>query len=154
MIKELTIYEVKGVRFDNLNDASRYEDLCDEIECIMSILQHRTKDVDNHKKIIKHDTDNLKKCLKEFYKLCSKYLPQHKRIFEEVSSGIRHVSHAHRIIEDNNAYYPIISDTAYRFRCINMETCMEFSQPYYANHPEEGLELINKYKSWNKNVTE
>ena len=42
MIKEITIYEVNGVRFDKLNDAAKYEDLCDEIERIMSRLKPRS----------------------------------------------------------------------------------------------------------------
>lgn len=43
MIIEISVFEVNGIRFDDLNSAIKYENLCDEVERIISRLKPRTK---------------------------------------------------------------------------------------------------------------
>lgn len=148
MIKEITIYEVNDVRFDKLNDAAKYEVLCDEIERIMSRLKPRTKEIEDGLGYGKQNINVLKSCINDYCVVCAKLFPLYKEMFIEVANEDRHISHMGRIIYDS--LYKVLKDAYFRFECIDRETGYEFQQPYYANHINEAFEYIKKAQEYYK----
>lgn len=149
MIKEITIYEANGVRFDDLNSAIKYEDLCDEIECIMSRLEPRTEEIEDALDYGKQNIKVVESCIKDLCMLCAKIFPDYKQLFIEVANGDRHISHIGRLLDDTHEY-PILRETYFRFDCIDMKTGYEFQQPYFANHVDEALREIKKNQEYFK----
>ena len=60
-IKEQLVYIVDNVQFTDKDKAIKFAAKYEKVEEIMSILDPRTKAVEQHKAILKHDTDKLKK---------------------------------------------------------------------------------------------
>lgn len=141
MIKEITIYEANGVRFDNLEAASKYEDLCDDIERIMSRLNPRPKEAENGVCFVKQNVEILKSCFSDFCILCSKFFSDNEKWFVEVTNGDRHISHIERIIHERD--FKCMSDAFSRFECMDFETGYEFVSPYYAK-----LEAMRRNKTY------
>lgn len=148
MIREITIYEANGVRFDDFNSASEYEDLCEDIERIMSRLKPRTEEIENCLDYGKQNIVVVKSCIKDFCVRCSKLFPDYEKWFTEVANGDRHISHIGWVI--SNSEYRIIYDAYFRFQCINMETGFEFQQPYYASNIDEAFEDIKHRQEYLK----
>ena len=55
---------------------------------------------------------------------------------DEIADGSRHQSHIGYIFDDM-PQYPILNHTFFRFECINMESGIEYCQPYYKEHENE-----------------
>ena len=154
-IKEQLIYIVDNVQFTDKDNAIKFAEKYEKVDEIMSILDPRTKDVDYHKKIIKHDTDKLKKCLKEILELSKNTIRLNFNTDEFINkveqdfinypnSNGNHIStFVHYIQGYDDAKFlwnPIL-----RFRCINFISGYEYSQPYYVRNEKEAFESLNEY---------
>lgn len=144
MIKQVVIYESNGVKFDDLESAKSYDDLCKDIESIMSKMKPRTEDIEELLDYGKQDVKTVRICIKNFCFLCAKIFADYEKTFNEVANGVRHISHIGRIIYDSK--YKVLHGAYFRFECINMETGYEFQQPYFTNHMEEAFEEIKARK--------
>ena len=139
MIKEIITYEVNGRRFDKYDEAVAYDVLCDEINTIMRPLQERNEEVKNGELCITQNKDILNTAFRKFVELCDrffegKYTADFNLLIEKGRPGD---TLAYYIIS-NYGYNHIITDTYYRFQCINFDSGREYQQPYYVNH-EEGF---------------
>lgn len=154
-IKEQLVYIVDNVQFTDKDEAIKFLDKYNKVDEILSILEPRTKDVDNHKKIIKHDTDKLKKCLKEILEL-SKSVMYFKFATDEFfnnveqdfinspnSSGKYIMSFINYIQGYNEARF--LWTPLWRFRCTNFNSGYEYSQPRYVFNEKEAFEILNKH---------
>lgn len=152
-IKEQLIYIVDNVQFTNKDNAIEFAEKYDKVNEIMSVLEPRTKDVDYHKKIIKHDTDKLKKCLKEILELSKSVMSFNFEIdefFNNVekdfinrpnSNGQYIMSLVHYIQGYDDAKF--LWEPIWRFRCTNFTSGNEFSQPSYVWKEKEAFEILN-----------
>jgi hypothetical protein len=131
MIKEIIHYVTDdGSEFDNYKDAQEYETVYQRCEEIMSQLNPY---VDG--KVIRQDIETVKKAYKEFMGLCGEIIPQHKWVFDGVINGTIHQSHAERVLSDYDI--ECLCRAVYRFMCTNMDSGIEYEQPYYVNHQNE-----------------
>ena len=137
MVKRVIVYEAYGKRFDEYDDALKYEYLYEEVEKIMSDLPPRSKAVENGTGVVKHDVSTLNKCLKAFCNICAEHITPFKQWFIDVVNDDLHISHIGRILSDYRSDFPILYKTYYRFDCIDFETGIEFQQPYYVIHQDE-----------------
>lgn len=121
----------------------------------MSIIEPRTKDVDNHKKIIKHDPDKLKKCLKEILELSKNSVLTFNfatdEFFNNVEQDFINRSNSSGKYIATFVYYiqgydaaKFLWDPIWRFRCTNFESGNEYSQPHYVFKEQEAFETLNK----------
>ena len=152
-IKEQLIYIVDNVQFTDKDEAIKFANKYEKVEEIMSILEPRTKDVDYHKKIIKHDTDKLKKCLKEILELSKSVLSFNfatDEFFNNIeqdfinrpnSSGKYIMLLVHYTQGFNEVKF--LWDPIWRFRCINFNSGYEYSQPHYVFNEKEAFEILN-----------
>lgn len=153
-IKEQLFYIVDNVQFTDKDDAIKFAEKYDKVNEIMSVLEPRTKDVDYHKKIIKHDTDKLKKCLKEILELSKSVMSFNFEIdefFNNVekdfinrpnSNGQYIMSLVHYIQGYDDAKF--LWEPIWRFRCTNFTSGYEYSQPSYVWKEKEAFETLNK----------
>lgn len=152
-IKEQTIYIVDNVQFTDKNTATKFAEKYDKVNEIMSVLEPRTKAVEQHKSILKHDTDKLKKCLKEILELSKSII----RINFSTDEFINKVEQDFINYPNSNGnhistfvYYIQGYDDAkflwnpiWRFRCTSFTSGFEYSQPYYVRNEKEAFEIIN-----------
>ena len=63
------------------------------------------------------------------------HLDVYKRQIQECANGLRHISHASRIIcdYDNQCFTSALN----RLQCIDFTNGKEFGQPYYVSHQDE-----------------
>lgn len=151
MIKEIKVYETNGKRFDTLADAENYDYLCNKVNEVMSRLEKRTDDVEHERAYLKHNITVLNTTLSDFCNICKEVFYGWDRaveICEKTSEGTAHFSHMARLLSDNSHKYPILHDAMFRFCCTDFNTGFEFSQPYYASHPEEFFEHIEYLKNY------
>ncbi len=152
-IKEQLIYIVDNVQFTDKDEAIKFAAKYEKVEEIMSILEPRTKDVENHKKIIKHDIDKLRKCLKEILELSKSVMSfnyeideffnnvEHDFINRPNSSGKYIMSLVHYTQGFNDVKF--LWEPIWRFRCINFISGNEYSQPHYVFNEKEAFEILN-----------
>lgn len=152
-IKELLVYIVDNIQFTDKDDAIKFVAKYEKVNEIMSILEPRTKDVDNHKKIIKHDTDKLKKCLKEILELSKSVMRFNfatDEFFNNVeqdfinrpnSSGKYIMTFVNYIQGYNDVKF--LWEPIWRFRCTNFTSGYEYSQPSYVCNEKEAFEILN-----------
>lgn len=152
-VKEQTVYIVDNIQFTDKDKAIKFATKYEKVEEIMSILEPRTKDVDNHKKIIKHDTNELKKCLKEILEL-SKSVIRFNFITDEFFNNveqdfINRPNSSGKFIMTFVQYIQGYDDAKFlwepicRFRCINFTSGCEYSQPYYVFKEKEAFKILN-----------
>lgn len=136
-MKEITIFQTNdGTRFDRKSDAEKYETLATTLEAIAcKYLGIRTKKCEEGTEVLYHSIKDVQNYKKEICLQAAQYIPSFKKTFEECGTGTRHISHAERIISDYNV--KALNYAFFRLRCINEVTGGEYSQPYYAIHPEE-----------------
>lgn len=151
-IKEQLMYIVDNVQFTDKDEAIKFLDKYNKVDEILSILEPRTKDVDNHKKIIIHDTDKLKKCLKEILELSKDVITFNfttDDFFNKVeqdfintpnSSGKYIMSFVNCIQGYNDAKF--LWTPIWRFRCTSFTSGYEYSQPSYVYNEKEAFENI------------
>lgn len=154
-IKEQLVYIVDNVQFTDKDEAIKFAAKYEKVEEIMSILEPRTKDVDYHKKIIKHDTDKLIKCLKEILELSKNVITFNfatDEFFNNVeqdfinrpnSSGKYIITFVHYIQGYDDAKF--LWEPIWRFRCTNFTSGNEYSHPRYVSNEKEAFELLNEY---------
>jgi hypothetical protein len=153
-IKEQTIYTVDNVQFTDKDAAIKFAEKYDKVNEIMSALDPRTKAVEQHKTIIKHDTDKLKKCLKEILELSKSVMNFNfatDEFFNNVeqdfinrpnSSGNYIMTFINYIQGYNDAKF--IWDPIWRFRCTNFISGCEYSQPCYVFNEKEAFKILNE----------
>ena len=143
-MEAIMVYEVNGKRFDDPQEALKYEHLCEKIEDLMSWLSPRTERIKKGLEYNRHSTNVVKDCFRDFCHLCADIIPSYKKWFIQTANGERHISHIGRIISDYSRDYPILQDTLFRFECISFENGYEFQQPYYVAHQEEFFKDMEK----------
>lgn len=132
--KIVYLSDYDGVRFDNQEDCEKYEKIVERVlNAIKRISPEGIKT--DYNQAIRHNMEDVKKAYKSFMEICADDIPEYKNIFLECAKGLRHPSHASRIINDCGD--SILWKTDYKFSCINKETGIEYEQPYYATHTEE-----------------
>jgi hypothetical protein len=158
-IKEQTIYIVDNVQFTDKNTAIKFAEKYDKVNEIMSVLEPRTKAVEQHKAILKHDTDKLKKCLKEILELsksvmCFNFATD--EFFDNVeqdfinrpnSRGNYIMTFVHYIQGYEDVKF--LWDPIWRFRCTNFISGCEYSQPCYVYNETEAFKILNELISEN-----
>ena len=150
-METIMVYEVKGKRFDDPQEALKYEKLCKKVEDIMDGLEPRTERVNQGLECIPHSIFIVKDSFRDFCHLCADIIPSYKEWFIQTANGDRHISHIGRIISDYSHDYPILQDTLFRFECISFENGYEFQQPYYVTHQEEFFEDMKKRLEYENN---
>lgn len=140
-IKEQLFYIVDNVQFTDKDKAIKFADKYEKVDKIMSILEPRTKDVDNHNKIIKHDPDKLKKCLKEILELSKSVIRFNfatDEFFNNVEQDFINRPNSSGKYISTFVYYiqgyddaKFLWDPIWRFRCTNFTSGYEYSQPHY-----------------------
>jgi hypothetical protein len=151
-IKEQLVYIVDNVQFSDKDDAIKFVAKYEKVDEIMSILEPRTKDVDNHNKIIKHDTDKLKKCLKEILELSKSIIRINFFTDEFINKVeqdfINYPNSNGNYIKSFVSYIQGYDDAKFlwrpilRFRCINFTSGYEYSQPFYVRNEKEALNKL------------
>lgn len=130
---EITIYEaVDGTRFNSKGDCEHYESVIDKANNIMSRL--RPNDEISSNVAIRHDFNVVTEVKKDFFLLCAEVIPSYNQWFSEVANGIRHISHAGRVLSDYSHDFPVLWKLYFRLECINDFSGVEYEQPYFANH--------------------
>lgn len=152
-IKEQLIYIVDNVQFTDKDNAIKFAEKYDKVNEIMSVLEPRTKDIDYHKKIIKHDTDKLKKCLKEILELSKNVMNFNfatDEFFNNVEQDFINRPNSNGKYISTFVYYiqgyddvKFLWDPIFRFRCINFTSGNEYSQPSYVWKEKEAFEILN-----------
>ena len=134
-MEKLTIYKAKdGVRFDVEKDCAEYEKLIDRVEAVICKLRPH-EDVDTMV-AIQQNINTLRDCFKTFLvDICAPLFPSYGHLFISCAEGKTHKSWPSRILADND--YPVLRYTMWRFECIDMETGIEYEQPYFAYNPKE-----------------
>lgn len=142
MIQEIKVYEVDGMRFDTMKEATRYEGICLNVALVMAGLDPTTEEVKEMRGYQKHDIVTLRRAFADFCSLCAIYIPMHGDTFEKTSRGVLRKSIMSKILLEYKQDYPILYSTFFRFMCINFDTGFEFQQPYYATHLAEAFKEI------------
>ena len=140
MITEAKYYVTDdGSEFDTYKKAQEYEKLYEKCKMIMSQLNEEPTE----KYAIQHDIVIIKKAYEDFMNLCGKIIPSYKYVFDDTANGKAHPSYASRIISDFD--YECLCHADYRFRCMNMNSGIEYEQPYYVTHENEWKGKILRY---------
>ena len=136
MIKEVLRFETTdGSVFSKRKDAEKYEELYERCEKIMSPLRpHEDYGA------VRQDIDTVKKAFAEFMGLCGDVIPNWKELFDKTATGEAHPSHAARVISDYG--FDCLSSANFRFMCTNMNSGIEYEQPYFVSHEDEWRKKI------------
>lgn len=136
-MKAITLYEANdGVRFELECDCVYHEAFCDKVEEINKRLR-KNEEIDGTL-AIEQDLDVVKSAFKDLMELCAEEFPQlDGRVFKEVATGKRHISHADYLLQEYSDHYPTLRRLFYRFLCIDMNTGIEYEQSYFAQYPQD-----------------
>lgn len=125
-----------GQRFTVENECKAYEADLNKTNEIMSILGTNEPIINNSGIAIKHDPNVVKIAMRRFLlEVCKPAFSDSeygKQIIQEVADGERHPSHVARFLDDTSYKGKLYNNTFFRFECINMESGLEYCQPYYA----------------------
>ena len=158
-VKEQLVYIVDNVQFTDKDEAINFAAKYEKVDEIMSILEPRTKAVDNHKKIIKHEPDKLKKCLKEILELsksvmCFNFATD--EFFNNVEQDFINSPNSSGKYIATFVYYiqgyeaaKFLWNPIWRFRCTNFISGCEYSQPCYVFNEKEAFKILNEIISEN-----
>lgn len=136
---EKTIYIADdNSRFADKNDCIHYEHLCAEVEAAMSLLKLRPNEgcaFENGSGYLQQHIQTCELVRKRILNICALEMPYWARIIQECANGLRHISHASRIIcdYDNQCFTSALN----RLQCIDFTNGKEFGQPYYVSHQDE-----------------
>lgn len=136
---EKTIYIADdNSRFADKNDCIHYEHLCAEVEAAMSLLKPRPNEgcaFENGSGYLQQHIQTCELVRKRILNICALEMPYWARIIQECANGLRHISHASRIICDcdNQCFTSALN----RLQCIDFTNGKEFGQPYYVSHQDE-----------------
>lgn len=152
-IKEQLFYIVDNVQFTDKDEAIKFAAKYEKVYEIMSVLEPRTKDVDNDKNIIKHDTDKLKRCLKEILELSKSVLRFNfmtDEFFNNVEQDFINRLNSNGKYISTFIYYiqgyddaKFLWEPIWRFRCTSFTSGYEYSQPSYVFKEKEAFEILN-----------
>lgn len=132
-IKEINIYEcTDGTRFDIIEDAEKYQLLCNNLKEAEIYLNDRTKQCENGIEYVQQSKEQVERYRKRIFNLAAEYIPSFSKTFIECGNGTRHISHAERIISDYNNQ--ALNRAVFRLSCTSSDTFREYQQPYYAYH--------------------
>ena len=136
-MKEIILYEANdGVRFELECDCVYHEAFCDKVEEINKRLR-KNEEIDGTL-AIEQDLDVVRSAFKDLMELCAEEFPQlDGRVFKEVASGQRHISHANYLLQEYSDQYPTLRRLFYRFMCIDINTGIEYEQSYFAQNPQD-----------------
>ena len=148
MIKEITIYEANGVRFDDLETASKYEVLCDDIERIMSRLNPRPKGIENGVCFVEQDVEILKSCFSDFCISCAKFFSDNEKDFIELANDNRLIYRIVNTISQSPSEF--IRYNFYRFECMDFIRGYEFQTPYLAKL--EAMEINKTHQTHEEHI--
>ena len=134
-MERLIIYKAKdGTRFNVKKDCLEYEKLIDRVNKVICKL--RPHEGAGTMVAIQQNINTLRDCFKTFLvDICAPLLPDYAHLFFICAEGKAHKSWPSRILADS--HYPVLYHTIWRFECIDMETGIEYEQPYFAYNPKE-----------------
>ena len=114
-MKAITLYEANdGVRFDLECDCVYHEAFCDKVEEINKRLR-KNEEIDGTL-AIEQDLDVVRSAFKDLMELCAEEFPQlDGRVFKEVASGQRHISHANYLLQEYSDQYNKHCQFSYKF---------------------------------------
>lgn len=131
MIREKIYYVTDdGSEFESRKEAEQYECLCEKCEKIMSQLRPRCDGP-----AVRQDAATVKKAYHEFLEFCATVIPSHKDLFLKTISGEAHPSWAERVLSESG--FDCLTNASFRFMCTNMNSGIEYEQPYFVNHEKE-----------------
>lgn len=143
MVDWITVYQASdGKRFDDLHDAENYEYIYQRCQEILGEL--RPNETKGKTMAVRQHVYAVKSAFRKLMELCCDVLYKHKRVFRGVANGQYHRSHAARILSDYSNDYPCLQKAFFRFECINMESGLEYNQPYFVEHEDEWRYPINE----------
>lgn len=145
-MKEVTVFEVEGKRFDTQKEAFDYEVLCNRVHQVMSLLKPRTKEVEEGIGYMSHDFNVLNTALEQFMGICGEVFPDYKEVFDRVGKKELSVAKAEMMIDLYPYLYPVINKAFYRLLCIDFNSGLEFQRPDYAKHIAKAFEDIKNKK--------
>lgn len=138
-MREIIIYEARdGEEFYDKTKCQNYETVLDKIDEIMSELRDDSNV--SCSVAIRQNVETVKKVLNRFLlEVCEPAFSdsEYKKWIQEVADGTRHMSYVARLLSDNRSKGKAYYHTCFRFMCINMESGIEYEQPYYAEHEDE-----------------
>jgi hypothetical protein len=141
---EKTIYIADdNSRFDDKNDCIHYEHICAEVDAAMSLLKPRPNegcDFENGSGYLQQHIQTCELVRKQILNICALEFPYWERIIKECGYGLRHISHASRIIYDYD--YRCLVSALNRLECIDFTNGKEFGQPYFVSHQDEVINEI------------
>lgn len=147
-MKEITVYEcLDGSRFDNKQEAEKYEILlakCNEIE---SKLININRDLYTNE-YIQQDVENVKNLFKLFMNLVGETIPEYRERALECGSFNRHITHMD--IPILNSKLECLKILYNRFTCINFRNGKEYIAPYcISDYDVKYKKVPNKYIIYN-----
>lgn len=116
-MKEKIIYVCNdSTRFDKKEDAISYEQLCDKVNNVISILGKKPKLENSVNSFIYHNTDDLIKAKNDFLSICYEFIPKYGRHYP-----LNNLEYFYGIMDK-----PILGITISRFLSIDFETGREY----------------------------
>lgn len=133
--EQVTMYIAEdGGRFFKKEDCEEYEMICERANEILKDLKPNDN-VDDHT-AIRQDREKVAEAWRKLYEVAQEYFPYHKELIEKVENGESHHSWLGRMLDDcddERKFY-----RAYcRLSNIAKNSCIEYDQPYYADHENE-----------------
>lgn len=140
-MKTITIYQTNdGCRFDNKEEAMKYEELCDKCNEIESRLVNIARELE-YNEYIQQDLTVVKNVLNRFMDIVAEAIPEYASWTIQVKNGGRQMFHIGRIIDDYNI--KCLWKLYYRFSCIDFNNGKEFQQPYFVVHQNDATIKVN-----------
>jgi len=137
-VKTVTKYEATdGAQFDNMQDCIAHEDLCKEIDSIMSTLPVRPNnphncDFENGHGYVQHKAEVFYDVREKLLNIANR-IYKHKWFDQSIKDKSVHPGWAGRIIGETSRP---LSKAWYRIMCTDKKF-REWGQPYYADNPEQ-----------------
>lgn len=134
-------YKAKdGTEFTNEKNCIEYEQTIERVDRIMARLPKLPKDdgcsFANGHGFIQHDKDVL---ISVWNDLLDEFLKKIDHQWLSESNMKAHPNYVGRLVDD----YGIrpYSSSWYRMQCIDINTCKEYGQPFYATHPDRAEQI-------------
>lgn len=148
-MKEITVYEcLDGSRFDNKQEAEKYEIILSKCNEIESKLININRDLYTYE-YIQQDVENVKKIYNLFMNLVGETIPEYRERALECGSFNRHITHMD--IPILNSKLECLKNLYNRFTCINFRDGKEYIAPYcMTDYDFKYKKVPNKYIIKNK----
>lgn len=140
-MKTITIYQANdGSRFDEKNEAIKYEELCDKCDEINSRIPTISRNLE-YNEYIQQNTKVVKQAFCDFMDVIAEAIPDWKEWAIQTKNGERHISHIGRVLSDYNI--KCLHTLYFRFECISFDNGREYQQPYFVKHQDEATIKVN-----------